>query len=83
MQSRAIEVQLCNSPTLLDAANIVNAANSANAANADGLALCKSNLPKRCKKDAATVRADGTDVDCCSFPPELVMIANTYTHMYS
>ena len=84
MQSRAIEVQLCNSLTLLDAANTVNAANnanSANAANADGLALCKSNVPKRCKKDAATVRADGTDVDCCSFPPELVMIAHTHVQL--
>ena len=53
MQSRAIEVQLCNSLTLLDAANTANAANntsSANAANADGLALCKSNQPKRYKK---------------------------------
>ena len=73
---------MCNSLTLLDAANTANAANntsSANAANADGLALGKSNVPKRCKKDAATVRADGTDVDCCSFPPELVMIAHTHT----
>ena len=48
-----MEVQLCNSLTLLDAANTANAANntsSANAANADGLALCKSNQPKRYKK---------------------------------
>ena len=58
-------------PTLLDATN------------ADGLALCKSSVPKRCKKDAANARADGTDVDCCSFPPELVMIAHTHTHMCS
>ena len=41
--------------------------------------LC--NVPKRCKKDAATVRADGTDVDCCSFPPELVMIAHTHVQL--